>query len=445
MVRKQKITPVQRSISNFNVLTMAIPGNIAGVMIYARVGFVNESERETGLSHLLEHTLFESWNKYPSPEIFTQLSRIGAEYNAMTSEESTIFYAYADKKYLWKGLKDQEGNAAGGIGNFMLESVINPVFTDETLERERHAVEQELLMYKSDPMKNMQEALYEYLYPDTGLAYNADIDKSLEVLPTLTKEVVSNYHMRNYTTESVLIVLFNPNPVSASTLKKQFSGLIPNFNQQISLNYDRIRAHYNSIPFTIDSRLEVPIKKVVGEGIEKPFILVTFQNSLTPHNKDRYILSLVLLALTDGLGSILYKKLRQELAIIYNISSSQDTNKWGGLAMFEFSTKTDENVRTCISEVYKAVIQFYSLENPAFIEAVDAAKNKVKMQYDNRCLSAPEKCEIISTQVFAEIEEILSLSDMVNIVLSATYEKIAAVAYECLNPNNSVIIELNSK
>ena len=145
------------------------------------------------------------------------------------------------------------------------------------------------------------------------------------------------------------------------------------------------------------------------------------------------------------MGSILYKKLRQDLAIIYNISSSQDTNKWGGLSMFEFSTKTDENVRTCISEVYKAVIQFYSLENPAFIEAVDSAKNKVQMQYDNRCLSAPEKCEIISTQVFAEIEEILSLSEMVDIVLSATYEKIASVAYECLNPNNSVIIELNSK
>ena len=105
MVKKQKITPVQRSISNFNVLTMAIPGNIAGVMIYAKVGFVNETERETGLSHLLEHTLFESWEKYPSPEIFSQLSSIGAEYNAMTSEESTIFYAYADKKYLWKGLK----------------------------------------------------------------------------------------------------------------------------------------------------------------------------------------------------------------------------------------------------------------------------------------------------------------------------------------------------
>ncbi len=116
-----------------------------------------------------------------------------------------------------------------------------------------------------------------------------------------------------------------------------------------------------------------------------------------------------------------------------------------GLSMFEFSTKTNENVRSCISEIYKAVIQFYSLENPDFIEAIDSAKNKVQMQYDNRCLSAPEKCEIISTQVFAEIEEILSLSEMVDIVLSATYEKIAAVAYECLNPNNSVIIELNSK
>ena len=114
----------------------------------------------------------------------------------------------------------QEGNSAGGIGNFMLESIINPVFTDETLERERHAVEQELLMYKSDPMKNMQEALYEYLYPNTGLAYNADIDKSLEVLPTLTKEIVSNYHMKNYTTESILIVFFNPTSLLDVNFKK---------------------------------------------------------------------------------------------------------------------------------------------------------------------------------------------------------------------------------
>src|SRR3982751_4824141 len=59
---------------------------------FVKTGARDESAKEAGVSHFLEHMLFKGTARRSALDITYALGKIGAQANAYTSEENTVYY-----------------------------------------------------------------------------------------------------------------------------------------------------------------------------------------------------------------------------------------------------------------------------------------------------------------------------------------------------------------
>ena len=64
------------------------------------VGSRHEGYGEAGMAHLLEHMVFKGTPRRTAFDVNRDFDSIGADYNAFTSEENTVFHAAVLPEYL---------------------------------------------------------------------------------------------------------------------------------------------------------------------------------------------------------------------------------------------------------------------------------------------------------------------------------------------------------
>src|ERR1035437_9680579 len=60
---------------------------------FVRTGSRDETPQVAGVSHFLEHMMFKCTARRSSFDINRDFDEMGAQYNAFTSEENTVYYA----------------------------------------------------------------------------------------------------------------------------------------------------------------------------------------------------------------------------------------------------------------------------------------------------------------------------------------------------------------
>ena len=65
----------------------------AAIGFLVRTGARDETDQINGVSHYLEHMLFKGTDKLSALDVNLCFDNLGAQYNAFTSEENTVFYA----------------------------------------------------------------------------------------------------------------------------------------------------------------------------------------------------------------------------------------------------------------------------------------------------------------------------------------------------------------
>lgn len=101
-----------------------------------------------GVAHFLEHKLFESPDGIDAGDVFEQL---GASYNAYTTYDRTIYYF------------STTSSVQECIDN-LLNLAQTPYFTDESTEKEKAIIAQEIAMYANKPGNVMFNQLASNLY-----------------------------------------------------------------------------------------------------------------------------------------------------------------------------------------------------------------------------------------------------------------------------------------
>ena len=71
-----------------------------GFGFYVRAGARDETPAVSGVSHFLEHMAFKGTERFSAEDVNRIFDEVGADYNAMTGEESTVFYAATLPEYL---------------------------------------------------------------------------------------------------------------------------------------------------------------------------------------------------------------------------------------------------------------------------------------------------------------------------------------------------------
>lgn len=147
-----------------------------------------------GIAHYLEHKLFES----EDGDAFAKYAKTGACANAYTSFDTTCYLFSCTEKFE-ESLK------------ILLDFVQSPYFTDETVEKERGIIGQEIKMYDDDPawrvMFNLLGAMY-HKHP-----VKVDIAGTIESISKINPENLYECYNGFYNPANmVLCVAGNVNP-----------------------------------------------------------------------------------------------------------------------------------------------------------------------------------------------------------------------------------------
>jgi len=110
----------------------------AAVGFFVKTGSRDEDEQINGVSHFLEHMLFKGTEKLSALEVNEAFDKTGAQFNAFTSEENTVFYAAVLPEYLLDVTS-------------LWTQLMRPALRKEDFELEKNVIKEEIAMYKDSP------------------------------------------------------------------------------------------------------------------------------------------------------------------------------------------------------------------------------------------------------------------------------------------------------
>src|SRR5271157_5640470 len=97
---------------------------------FVRTGARDETAEVSGVSHFLEHMLFKGTPRRTALDVNRDFDLIGANYNAFTSEENTVYYCAVLPEYLPQAAD-------------ILADILRPSLRDEDFDMEKNVILEE--------------------------------------------------------------------------------------------------------------------------------------------------------------------------------------------------------------------------------------------------------------------------------------------------------------
>ena len=158
---------------------------------FVKTGSRDESAEETGVSHFLEHMVFKGTPRRTALEVNLEFDRIGANYNAYTSEEHTVYYAAVLPEYLPQAID-------------ILGDILRPSLRQEDFDTEKQVILEEIKMYEDSPSSSAWDQARRIYF--AGHPLGNTILGTTESIKALTREQMQQYYDRRYGAGNIVAV-----------------------------------------------------------------------------------------------------------------------------------------------------------------------------------------------------------------------------------------------
>ena len=162
----------------------------AAVGFFVKTGSRDETKQINGVSHFLEHMLFKGTEKLSAFEVNEAFDRTGADFNAGTSWENTVFHAAVLPEYLVEVTK-------------LWIELMRPALRDEDFNIEKNVIKEEIAMYKDTPSFDVMERC-RTLHFDNHPCGNSVLGKE-ESVSNLTADQMRGYFIRRYAPNNMAV------------------------------------------------------------------------------------------------------------------------------------------------------------------------------------------------------------------------------------------------
>lgn len=156
----------------------------ASLGVWVNCGARHETERQMGVSHMLEHMAFKGTERRTARGIAEEIEAVGGALNAYTSREQTAFHA--------RVLKADVPLAV----DILADILTHPVFDQGEIERERQVVLQEIGQARDTPDDIVFDHLQAAVYPGQPMGW--PILGNEETVASFIRDDLETYMKANY-------------------------------------------------------------------------------------------------------------------------------------------------------------------------------------------------------------------------------------------------------
>lgn len=328
MYKKTELNNGLTLVTNYmpNMESMAIG-------IWIRTGSRNEDEKNSGVSHFLEHMLFKGTPSRNCRKLKEEIEGRGGSLNGFTSEEVSCFLAKVSFKHQDIALE------------VLSDMVLNASIDEKELERERGVIIEEIKMYQDLPNHYVHDMLAEIMWPGNSLGF--PVAGSIDSAGSILRKDIAQYRNTNYIPENIVIVLCGNMDHGAieSRLKKIF-------NEAIKGKTKPVEAFCNN--------QSKPRMKILCKDTKQAHLCIGL-HSFGKNHKDRFALGILHIILGANMSSRLFENIREKKGLAYEIGAEVKRYNETGAFVVHAGTEHKKARETiiCILKELKGIKEKY--------------------------------------------------------------------------------------
>jgi predicted Zn-dependent peptidase len=313
--------------NGIKILTKKMPHIRSVTMgVWVDVGARDESLKENGLSHLIEHLIFKGTEKRSAFQIAKEFDAIGGQTNAFTTMENTCYHAKVMDTHL------------DTMVEILSDIFLNSRFDDLDIQRELPVILQEIGMVEDSPDEYIHILSGKNFWGEHPLGRS--ILGSRDNIQTFNSDCLETFFQKLYQPDRIVV------SAAGNLEHDQLLNLI-------GPSFEAIKAG-NGFPERTPPVGSMGVD-VNQRDLEQVHICLG-THGLPTTDPGRYALSLMNTILGGNMSSRLFQEVREKRGLAYTvysfISSHVDTGMFGAYAAVEPS-KSIETTKLLLEQLFR--------------------------------------------------------------------------------------------
>lgn len=313
--------------NGLKVITIKKDTRLASINIGVNIGSLYEDEKELGMSHFVEHMLFKGTKNRSNEQLNRELEFLGGDYNAYTDYISTVYSITCLDEEFEKGIE------------LLSDMVLNSSFDEKEMKKEKGVVLSEIKSDKDDIEDLSISRTHEYAFDKSALRNS--IAGTEEHVKGFKRKQVYDFYKKYYTPDNCVIVTVSA--FSHEQMQKIITDLFGKWEGKSHEKAEIIKEENKEL-----------VKTTYKSQIEQGTVtyLYAFKEVC---EKDKLPLKILSYKLAESSNSILFRELREERGLAYDVYSQMDLDE-NVNTMNIFTSVREESIDEVIEVIDKAIL-----------------------------------------------------------------------------------------
>ena len=372
-------------------------------------GSRREVGAENGLSHFIEHMVFKGTETRSAEDIARSVDSIGGGLDAFTSKELVSY----NTKVL-----DEHVPIAFDV---LSDLVLNPLFRDDDIEKEKGVILEELKMEVDNPEYLIHEIFSSNFWK--GHPLGKPIIGTKETVKAFEQGMLREYYQRIYNPSNILIT-------AAGHLKH---------DQLVQLASDRF-SRLAAAPSLAPQAVPRPHAKLVFKNkasLEQVHVYMGMPSYPLSHDA-RFVCYVLNTVLGGGMSSRLFQNIREKQGLAYSVYSELSMYSDAGCLAVCAGT-SQKSAGKVVHSVMEELRQMRNQDVPA--DELRRAKDHLKGSFMLGLESTSSRMGNLARQELY-FGRFISLDEMLERIEEVTAEQVRALAQEFFNPEHIAVTML---
>jgi zinc protease len=388
---------------------------VASVQAWCATGSIYEDQHlGAGLSHILEHMLFKGTTTRSTNQIAQQIQDVGGYINAYTSFDRTVYWIDVPKAGVPVAL------------DILTDAMMNSTLPPEEYKKEQEVIRREFAMGMDDPDRMVGLLLFATAYQYHP--YRFPVIGELEIYNQLTREEVLQYYKTRYVPNNLIFIVVGD--VDAEQVHQKVAELFKPYPEK-SLKPVFVPAEPPQLGRR-EAHQEFPTELThLSMAWHIPEVT----------NPDVPALDLLSTVLGEGRSSRLYRRVREEAALAFQISAFSYTP--GDPGLFGVDATLDPAKREAAQQMVLRIVDEVKQDGITAGELEKAKKVTLSHHLGVLTTVRGQASDIGSNWLLTR--DLNFSRDYLNAIQRVTLEDVRRVATTYLTENNLTVVSLNPK
>ena len=173
-----------KTLDNGLTIVAEVNPNAASMAVgfFVRTGSRDETPEMSGVSHFLEHMIFKGTPRRSAFDVNRDFDRMGANYNAFTSEENTVYFGAVLPEFQTQLLD-------------LLCDILRPALREEDFHLEKNVILDEIALYKDQPRFQVYDNLMDKFFSPHPLG-NSILGTDKSIIELSIEQMMSYFERR---------------------------------------------------------------------------------------------------------------------------------------------------------------------------------------------------------------------------------------------------------